>query len=535
MIAETAMARVVVVPESAPFTPAQRAWLNGFFAGAFGLDRTALTDTPAPVVPAADDEQDFPWHDPSLALEERLELAKDRPLSRQLMAAMGQLDCGQCGHLCQSYAELIAQGSEKDLAKCVPGGKPTARKLKELLAREPRTARSDPAPTPVSAPAARAEAKPGTTRDTPYLATLVASQPLNQQGAEKQTQNVVLSLAGSGITYEPGDSLGVWADNYPEEVDLILTILRARGSEQVTLADGTASTAREALTRQCNLREPSDALYELLSRHAKDPAEAARLAQLAADESAATEHGVHDVFDVLVKFRSARPTVAAFVAALGKLQPRLYSIASSLARHPDQVHLTVAVVRYALYRRDYGGVASNFFATRLRPGQRVAVYIQRSHGFSLPANPATPILMVGPGTGVAPFRAFLQHRAASDARGKSWLFFGNQRRELDFLYRDELEGHLREGVLTTLTTAFSRDQEQKVYVQHRMLEYGAEIWQWLAAGAHFYVCGDAQRMARDVDDVLRQICVEHGRMSGDGAAAFLADLAKAGRYQRDVY
>ncbi len=526
------MPTAVVIPESAPFNPAQRAWLNGFFAGMLGLDQATLTGTPAHAAEVAAEE--FPWHDPALPLEERMGLAQDRPLPRLLMAAMGQLDCGQCGHLCQSYAELIAQGAEKDLAKCVPGGKATARKLKELLARSAPPLKTQDALL-VGPAAPSSEGKPGTGRDRPFLATLRASQPLNSFGAEKQTQNVVLSLAGSAIAYAPGDSLGVWADNYPEEVDLLLTILRARGSEQVTLADGSASTAREALTRHCNLREPSDELYQLLSKHAKDAGEAARIRRLPADEGAASELGVHDVFDALVKFRSARPTVAEFVGALGKLQPRLYSIASSLRRHPDEVHLTVAVVRYALYRRDYGGVASNFFAGRLRPGQRVRVYIQPSHGFELPADPATPIIMVGPGTGVAPFRAFLQERAASGARGENWLIFGNQKRDLDFLYRVELEDYLRDGLLTTLTTAFSRDQPEKVYVQHRMLEYGAEIWKWLEGGAHFYVCGDAQRMARDVDQALKQICVEQGGMSGESAAAHLAQLARLRRYQRDVY
>ncbi len=527
---------VPVIPESAPFSAAQRAWLNGFFAGVLGLDRESLTGTQPPPspLPAAEKDENFPWHDPALALGERMALAEDRPLPRQLMAAMGQLDCGQCGHLCQTYAELIAQGAEKDLGKCVPGGKPTAKKLKQLLARTPVAAQTQDAVLVVAA-AGRPGEPPGTARDRPFLATLRASQPLNRPGAEKQTQNVVLSLAGSGITYEPGDSLGVWAGNYPEEVDLLLTILRARGSEQVTLADGTASTAREALERHCDLRQPSDELYQLLSKRAKDGDEAARLKALAEDDTAATQHGVHDVFDVLVRFRSARPTVVEFVKALGKLQPRLYSIASSLRRHPEEVHLTVAVVRYALYRRDYGGVASNFFAERLRAGQRVRVYIQPSHSFRLPGDCATPIIMIGPGTGVAPFRAFLQERAANGARGENWLIFGNQRRDVDFLYREELESFLRDGILTTLTTAFSRDQPEKVYVQHRLLEYAAEVWKWLEGGAHIYVCGDAHRMARDVDAALRQICVEQGGMPGERAAAYVAELARAQRYQRDVY
>jgi sulfite reductase (NADPH) flavoprotein alpha-component len=530
---------IAVIPESAPFTPAQRAWLNGFFAGVLGLDQGARGDAAAPRPSAPADDEDFPWHDPALSLEERMALAAERPLPRRLMAAMGQLDCGQCGHLCKTYAELIADGGEKDLTKCVPGGKATARKLKALVARYPVAAQDSGGSSAAAKPCVQsvppAEVRPGASRDRPLLATLVRSEPLNQAGAEKQIQNVVLSLGDSGLVYEPGDSLGVWALNYPEEVDLVLTILRARGSEQVTLADGSKLAAREALTRKCNLREPGEELYRLMSRHAQNDIEATRLAQLAEDDGAAAQYGVHDVFDVLTKFRSARPPISEFAAALDPLQPRLYSIASSLKRHPGEVHLTVAVVRYALYRRDYGGVASNFFAERLRPGQRVPIFIQRSRGFKLPADPGAPVIMIGPGTGVAPFRAFLQERAAAHATGRNWLVFGNQRRELDFLYREEFESYLRDGLLTSLHTAFSRDQRDKIYVQHRISEHAPEIWKWLEEGAHFYVCGDAKRMARDVDLTLRQIVAEQGRMPGERAAAYVASLAKSNRYQRDVY
>jgi len=236
-----------------------------------------------------------------------------------------------------------------------------------------------------------------------------------------------------------------------------------------------------------------------------------------------------------VKFRSARPAIVEFVQALAPLQPRLYSIASSLKCHPGEVHLTVAVVRYELDTRGYQGVASCFFAERLRRGARVTAYVQRSHGFALPADPAAPIVMIGPGTGVAPFRAFLQERAAAGAPGKSWLFFGNTRRELDFLYRGELEGYLRKGALARLDTAFSRDQGHKVYVQHRIREQGAELWRWLQDGAYIYVCGDAQRMAKDVDDALKEVVATHGAVGAGKAAEYVAGLAKAGRYARDVY
>ena len=522
------MSEVPVLPETAPFTPAQRAWLNGFFAGLLSAEPPAVV---AAARAALEPEEDFPWHDPSLPLDERMKLAAGRTPPRRLMAAMGQLDCGQCGYLCQTYAEAIASGAEKDLTRCVPGGRPTAKLLKVLVADAPPPAA--PATPAASSTHALAQSVVKVDRDRPVAARLLRSEPLNRPGAEKQTQNVVLSLAGTGLDYAPGDSLGVWPVNHGEEVELLLAILRAKGSEEVALPSGPTLTVREALLRRCNLREPSEELLQLLSCVARDDIEGTRLARL--DDAALAAAGVHDVFDLLAKFRSARPPIVEFVQALAPLQPRLYSIASSLRCHPGEVHLTVAVVRYELHTRGYEGVASCFFAERLRRGARVPVYVQRSHGFGLPADPAAPIIMIGPGTGIAPFRAFLQERAATGAPGRSWLFFGNTRRELDFLYRGELEGYLRKGALARLDTAFSRDQGHKVYVQHRLREQGLELWRWLQDGAYIYVCGDAQRMAKDVDDALREVAAAHGAMSAENAAAYVAGLAKAGRYARDVY
>ncbi len=523
------MSEVQVLPETAPFTPAQRAWLNGFFAGLLSAEAPAGAPPASPPAP----EEDLPWHDPTLLLDERMKLAHGRAPARRMMAAMGQLDCGQCGYLCQTYAEAIATGAEKDLNRCVPGGRPTAKLLKVLVAEAPPPAASA-VPAPAVSPAG-ATAAARVDRDHPASARLLRSEPLNRAGAEKQTQNVVLSLAGTGLDYAPGDSLGVWPVNQGEEVELLLAILRAKGSEEVALPSGPTLAVREALLKRCNLREPGEELLQLLSRAARDDIEATRLARMAEDEAALAAAGVHDVFDLLVKFRSARPPVSDFVQALAPLQPRLYSIASSPRCHPGEVHLTVAVVRYDLHTRGYQGVASCFFADRLRRGARVPVYVQRAHGFALPADPAAPIVMIGPGTGVAPFRAFLQERAATGAPGRSWLFFGNTRRELDFLYRGELEGYLRKGALARLDTAFSRDQGHKVYVQHRIREQGAELWRWLQDGAHLYVCGDAQRMAKDVDDTLKEVAAVHGALGAEDAAAYFAGLAKAGRYARDVY
>jgi sulfite reductase (NADPH) flavoprotein alpha-component len=520
------MQPLVFLPDSAPFTESQRAWLNGFVAGLLGMERAQVAPGPAPA-PQAD--EDFPWHDPTLALDERMRLAAGRPLERRLMAAMGQLDCGQCGYLCKTYAEAIAGGAEADLGKCVPGGRITAKKVRELLGQ--RT--GAPARLPAAAPAPVAERGYG--RSTPVPARLISSVPLTAPGSEREVRHVALELDESGLVYEPGDSLGIWPCNNPDEVELLIAILRAKGSEAVTLPDGAVVSARQALGRECDLRSPSDALYALLSREAKDEADRSRLSKLAEDDSGAEGLGVHDVLDALLEFPSARPSIVEFVAALARMQPRLYSIACSQKRHPREVHLTVSVLRYEKNGRSYLGTGSGFLSEHLRLGRALSVFVQRAHGFRLPADLAAQVIMVGPGTGIAPFRAFLQERAAAGAAGRNWLFFGNHRRDADFLYQAELEEFAVQRVLNRMDLAFSRDQTSKVYVQHKMLEAAQELWRWLSNGAYLYVCGDAQRMAGDVDLALQQIAVTQGGMDSAAAKRFLAELAKAGRYQRDVY
>jgi sulfite reductase (NADPH) flavoprotein alpha-component len=243
-----------------------------------------------------------------------------------------------------------------------------------------------------------------------------------------------------------------------------------------------------------------------------------------------------EVLDLLLKYPSARPSPESLVAALAPISPRLYSIASSRAAHPDEVHLTVGVVRYLnCHGRQCKGVASTYMADRLKPGMKVRVFLQTSHGFRLPADPNTPVIMVGPGTGIAPFRAFLEERHATGAKGKNWLFFGDQHEAHDFLYRDEIEQYQRGGTLSRIDTAFSRDSDQKLYVQHRMAERGQELWDWLQSGAYFYVCGDAKRMAKDVDNALKAIVAKHGGMSDEAAAGYVSEMAKNKRYLRDVY
>jgi sulfite reductase (NADPH) flavoprotein alpha-component len=525
------MQQLVFLPDSAPFTESQRAWLNGFVAGLLGMERTQAAPGAPPPAATPQVDEDFPWHDPTLALDERMKLASGWPLERQLMAAMGQLDCGQCGYLCKTYAEAIACGAEADLGKCVPGGRTTAKKLKQLFVHRPITPATRPAPA--SAPPAVVER--GYDRAAPVPARLISSVPLTASASEHEVRHVALELGDSALLYEPGDSLGIWPHNNPDEVELLIAILRAKGSEAVTLPDGAVISAREALGCECDLRAPSGALYELLAREAKDEADRSRLSKLAQDDSHAEGLGVHDVLDALLEFPSARPSVVEFAAALGRMQPRLYSIACSQKRHPREVHLTVSVLRYEKNDRSYQGTATGLLSEHLRPGRTVPVFVQRAHGFRLPADLAAQIIMIGPGTGVAPFRAFLQERAAAGAAGRNWLFFGNHRREADFLYRTELEEFAVERVLSRMDLAFSRDQTSKVYVQHKMLEAAQELWRWLSNGAYLYVCGDARRMAGDVNLALQQIAVAQGGMDAAAAKRFLVELAKAGHYQRDVY
>ena len=524
----------VFIPETAPFTDEQRAWLNGFVAGLLGAERALATSHPrvgGDPIPVAED--DLPWHDPTLALDERMKLAADRAIPLRLMAAMGQLDCGQCGYECRTYAQAIADGAEKDLGKCVPGGRETARKVRELAAE------LDPGrvPTADAIVGHRGDKsfERGYGRDAPVAARLVSSTRLTSGEADKETRHVVIDIAESGLEYRPGDSLGIWPQGNPDEVELLIAILRAKGSEAVTLADGAVITARDALTRECDLRAPTGALYALLAREATDEVDRSRLARLAEDDSHAETFGVQDVLDALLEFPSARPRIAEFVATLGRMQPRMYSIASSQAKHRGEAHLTVGVLRYEWNDRMYQGTGSSFLAEHLRPGRSLSVFVQHAHGFRLPEDPAAPVIMVGPGTGIAPFRAFLEEREATRATGRNWLFFGNQRREHDFLYRAELEDFASRRQLTRMDLAFSRDQANKVYVQHKMLEAAQELWRWLSNGAYLYVCGDAKRMAGDVDLALKQIAATQGGMDASGAKRYFAELAKAGRYQRDVY
>ncbi|MDP2332457.1 MAG: sulfite reductase subunit alpha [Reyranella sp.] len=518
-----------LIPENAPFSTEQRAWLNGFFSAYLGVAGEMVAgEGTEPAEP-----EDFPWHDAALAMPERLELAKDAKPERKLMAAMAQLDCGQCGYLCQTYAEAVWSGAEADMGRCVPGGKETQRKLKELIAVLERERG-----TPSSAPVAKPAGVHGFSRDRPALATLVDAHPLNRPGSEKDVRHVVLDLSATDMTYEAGDSLGVFARKNPQLVQAVLDRIGATGEEMVAF-DGEALPLRQVLLSKVDIARPSDECMLFLATRAFNGEEALKL-QALAEGKGPPELADADLLDLLHAFPSVSPSLPGLLKSLDRLQPRLYSIASSSKAHPREVHLTVSAVRWDSNDRTRTGIGSCYLADFAKPGDVIPVFVQKSHGFGPPTDDNAPAIMVGPGTGIAPFRAFLEEREARGAAsgkkgGRNWLFFGDQKRATDFLYEDQIVDWQRRGLLDRLDLAFSRDQAEKIYVQTRMRENAAELWAWLEEGAHFYVCGDAKRMAKDVEDTLLQIAARHGGKSAAEAKAWLDDLAKAGRYQRDVY
>jgi sulfite reductase (NADPH) flavoprotein alpha-component len=522
-----------LIPETSPFSPEQRVWLNGFFAGFVSPEGGAVTalsrDQNAAVMAGAKgdgDDGEAPWHDQTLLLDQRMELARGRPLRRRMMAAMAQQDCGQCGYNCNDYAEKIAAREETRLNLCAPGGKETARMLKTLAeefdkAPAAPVASAAASPTPASAP--------GRSRDNPAQAVFLSRRRLNKEGSEKETWHVEFDLSQSGLDYVVGDSFGVFAKNELGLVDQIIAMLGASH-----IMDVRGKPLREVLQSDVSLAPAPDALFELLSFLTGGPLrEKARLLAQGEDPDGDASH--LDVLAVMQKFSGVRPHPEAFVEALEPLQPRLYSISSSSKAAPGGLSLTVDAVRYVVGKRKRLGVASSFLAERIAPGENLPVYVQAAHNFALPSDPNTPIIMVGPGTGVAPFRAFLQERQAIEAPGKNWLFFGHQRSTHDFFYADEFDAMKTSGLLTRLSLAWSRDRGEKFYVQDRMREVGRELWAWLADGAHVYVCGDAKRMAKDVERALFDIVAQYGARSTDEAVAFVAELKKTGRYQQDVY
>lgn len=386
---------------------------------------------------------------------------------------------------------------------------------------------SEAPPTPPS------EAKPQFSRTNPFPARLLANRILNGPGSAKETRHIEISLEGSDLTYEVGDALGVVPRNCPDHIAELIRIAGWNPSELIPLSETEALPLSDALSTRLDLRKPTSALLDAI---AKSPG-CERITELLTPERKPLLQeylAQREVIDLFFEFPNFRPGPAEFVRLLAKLQPRLYSISSSLRAFPGQVHLTVGIVRYQTCNRPRKGLCSTFLADRVESNGTIPVFVQPSHGFKLPNDPSIPIIMVGPGTGIAPFRAFLHERRAAASPGKNWLFFGDQQSTCDFLYRDELEDLQSSGFLARLDTAFSRDQQQKIYVQNRMLENAAELFAWLENGAHFYVCGDAKRMAKDVDAALHKVIELAGRTQ-EQSAEYIATLKSQKRYQRDIY
>ncbi|MFN3655911.1 MAG: sulfite reductase subunit alpha [Pseudolabrys sp.] len=528
-----------LVPETAPFSDEQRAWLNGFFAGLVSLDGFGVTplsgEQAAALIGGAaaksdeDDDGGAPWHDQMLPLAERMSLVSGKPLRWKMMAAMAQQDCGQCGYDCRNYSGAIVSGKEERLNLCVPGGKETARMVKALY----EEMKSAPAARPAVAaevPAAAAPAAPlGRSRDNPAMATFVSRKLLNKPGSAKETWHLEFDLSASGLDYVVGDAFGVFPTNDPALVEAVIAALGAPADFPI---GGRA--LRDVLTDSVSLSPAPDMLFQLFS-YITGGERRKKARALSTGDDPDGDVATLDVLAALEKFPGIRPDPEAFVEALDPLQPRLYSISSSPKTKPGAITLTVDTVRYDVGRRRRLGVCSTFFAERIVPGSGLRVYVQKAHAFGLPSDPATPIVMIGPGTGVAPFRAFLEERRAIKASGRNWLFFGHQRSNCDFFYEDELKEMKASGLLTRLSLAWSRDGDEKVYVQDRMREVGRDLWAWLADGAHLYVCGDAKRMAKDVETALVDIVAQHGARTTEEAITFVSELKKKGRYQQDVY
>ncbi|MBV0398007.1 NADPH-dependent assimilatory sulfite reductase flavoprotein subunit [Klebsiella pneumoniae] len=368
------------------------------------------------------------------------------------------------------------------------------------------------------------------TKEAPLTATLSVNQKITGRNSEKDVRHIEIDLGDSGLRYQPGDALGVWYQNDPQLVKELVELLWLKGDEPVTVEDKTLPLS-EALQWHFELTVNTATIVENYATLTRSES----LLPLVGDKAQLQQYAAATPIVDMVRFSPAQLDAEALIGLLRPLTPRLYSIASSQAEVESEVHVTVGVVRYEIEGRARAGGASSFLADRVEEDGEVRVFIEHNDNFRLPANPETPVIMIGPGTGIAPFRAFMQQRAADGAQGKNWLFFGNPHFTEDFLYQVEWQSYVKEGLLTRIDLAWSRDQQQKIYVQDKLREQGAELWRWINDGAHIYVCGDANRMAKDVENTLLEVIAEYGAMDAEAADEFLSELRVERRYQRDVY
>ncbi|ASG53626.1 MAG TPA: NADPH-dependent assimilatory sulfite reductase flavoprotein subunit [Salmonella bongori] len=368
------------------------------------------------------------------------------------------------------------------------------------------------------------------TKEAPLSASLAVNQKITGRNSEKDVRHIEIDLGDSGLCYQPGDALGVWYQNDPALVNEIVELLWLKGDEPVTVNDKRLPLS-EALQWHFELTVNTANIVETYATLTRSET----LMPLVGDKTQLQRYAAATPIVDMLRFSPAQLEADALVGLLRPLTPRLYSIASSQAEVGNEAHITVGVVRYDIEGRARAGGASSFLADRVEEDGEVRVFIEHNDNFRLPEEPQTPVIMIGPGTGIAPFRAFMQQRAADDAPGKNWLFFGNPHFTEDFLYQVEWQRYVKEGVLSRIDLAWSRDQKEKIYVQDKLREQGAELWRWINDGAHIYVCGDANRMAKDVEQVLLEVIAEFGGMDLESADEYLSELRVERRYQRDVY
>lgn len=389
--------------------------------------------------------------------------------------------------------------------------------------------------TPVSAgSAAGSGAETEYSRTNPFHADVLENLNLNGRGSDRETRHIELSLEGSNLQYEPGDSLGIYPENHPRLVDELIDAMGWKPEESITLKNGDALALRDALLRHYEITVLTKPLLEQAAQLIPDSG-ISKLLEPGKEQELRSYIEGRDLLDLVQDYGLKGVPASAFTGILRKIPARLYSIASSPKAFPDEVHLTVRTVRYESQGRNRYGVCSVQLAERVQPGDKLPVYVQHNPSFKLPENPDAPVIMIGPGTGVAPFRAFLGEREETGAAGKTWLFYGDQHFSTDFLYQVEWQRWLKEGILTRMDVAFSRDSDQKVYVQHRMLEKSRDLYQWLQEGAYVYVCGDEKKMAHDVHAALGAILEQEGGLSPEEASEYLIRMQQEKRYQRDVY
>lgn len=586
------MPTVPTIPETAPFTAEQRAWLNGYLAGLFsrGEVQSHVAATGKPSTPALQPltilfgsqtgtaeslakraakeagKRGFAATIIDMAQTSLTKLATEKNLlvitstygegeppdnAKALHAALAAAAPGRtltslrfsvCALGDTNYVQFCKCGKDFDSFLDQHGAKRVAPRVDCELEYEAKftgwlssalgafsaeDGASNAGPistaTPTTNDAAENSsptAEPAYSRSKPFSALLLASRNLNGEGSAKQVHHVEIDLADSGLSYEAGDALGVYPHNCPEVVNEVLTMLECDGEEAVPAPDGSTVPLRRALTEMYDIGRPTPDLLE----------------RFGSAGGGGTAVALHHVIDLLHARVDVKLGPGDFVRGLKKLQPRLYSISSSPRAHAGQVHLTVGALRYDAAGRPRKGVCSTFLADRVVAGEtRVGVFVHANAAFRLPADDGRPVIMVGPGTGIAPFRAFLHDRRARGAKGKNWLFFGDQRSATDFLYREEMQSLQNEGLLSRFDVAWSRDQQEKVYVQNRMLAEASELYAWLESGAHFYVCGDASRMAKDVDAALHRVVERAGGKTAEQAAEYVQSLRSTKRYCRDVY